>query len=93
MEKTIMRLHVRALALTAGIVWGGAVLLVALANTIWPNYGLGFLGLAASIYPGYHPAPGIVPAVTGGLYGLVDGAIGGAIFAWLYNALSTWFRD
>lgn len=26
--------------------------------------------------------------MTGALYGLVDGAAGGAVFAWLYNFLS-----
>jgi hypothetical protein len=80
-----MRLHVTALALTAGLLWGGAILVVGLANLIWPEYGRAFLELMASIYPGYRPATGIGSVITGTLYGLVDGAIGGAIFAWLYN--------
>jgi hypothetical protein len=37
------------------------------------------------MYPGYEPGPGIGSVLTGTLYGLVDGAIGGAVFAWLYN--------
>lgn len=83
-----MRLHVTAFSLTAGLIWGAAMLLVTLANLIWPNYGHAFLELAASIYPGYHPGSGIVSVISGTLYGLVDGAIGGALFAWVYNLLA-----
>lgn len=80
-----MRLSVIALASTAGVFWGLAVLVVALANLIWPTYGRAFLDLAASIYPGYRPGAGFGSVITGTLYGLVDGACAGAIFAWLYN--------
>ena len=83
-----MRFNVTALALTAGVFWGGALLLVALANLAWPPYGRAFLDLCASIYPGYHPGAGMGSVVTGTLYGLADGAIGGAVFAWLYNLLA-----
>jgi hypothetical protein len=86
-----MRFNVTALAVTAGIFWGGAIFIVALAALLWPGYGRAFLDLAASIYPGYHPGPGIGPLVTGTLYGVVDGAIGGAIFGWLYNLVSRRF--
>ncbi len=86
-----MRFHVTALALTVGLFWGGSLLVVGAANLIWPGYGLAFLELAASIYPGYHPGSGVGSVVTGALYGLVDGAIGGAIFAWIYNVLANLF--
>jgi len=80
-----MKLSVRAFALTAGIVWGGAVLSVGLVNLASPEYGKAFLELCSSIYPGYHAAPTIGSVVVGTLYGLVDGGIGGLVFAWLYN--------
>ena len=80
-----MRLSVIALAWTAGVFWGGAILMVALANLIWPSYGRAFLELTASLYPGYQPGSGLGSVVTGTLYGLVDGAVSGAVFAWLYN--------
>jgi hypothetical protein len=83
-----MRLDVTALALTAGLFCGAAILIVASANLIWPSYGRTFLDLAASVYPGYHPSSGIGSVVTGTLYGFVDGAIGGAVFARLYNLLA-----
>ena len=83
-----MRLNVTALSLTVGLIWAGAILVVAAAHAIWPNYGGAFLDLMASIYSGYHPGPGSGSVIVGTLYGLVDGAIGGAIFGWLYNLLS-----
>lgn len=77
-----MRLNVMALGLAAGILWGGVIFLVALANLLWPGYGAGFLELVASIYPGYSPASGIGSVVLGTVYGLIDGVLGGMIFAW-----------
>jgi hypothetical protein len=82
-----MKLNVTAFALAASVLWGGAVLVVALANLAWPPYGRALLDLAASLYPGYHAGGSAGSAVVGALYGLVDGAIGGAAFAWLYNLL------
>ena len=87
-----MRFNIGALALTVGLFWGGAILLVGVANLIWPGYGQTFLQLAASIYPGYRGGASFGQVVIGTLYGLVDGAIGGAIFAWLHNWLATFFR-
>jgi hypothetical protein len=83
-----MRLNVIALSATAALFWGGAILIVASANLIWPTYGRAFLELAASIYSGYHPSPAIGSVIIGTLYGVVDGAIAGAIFGWLYNILA-----
>jgi hypothetical protein len=83
-----MRINVFALSVTAGLIWGGAMLVVASAHSISPSYGGAFLELVASIYSGYEPGPDIWSIIIGTLYGLVDGAIGGALFGWLYNFLS-----
>jgi len=83
-----MRFNITALAVTAGLFWGGAILIVASANVIWPGYGQAFLQLAASVYPGYDPGTSFGPVVFGTLYGVVDGAVGGALFGWIYNAMS-----
>ena len=80
-----MRLNITAMALAIGLIWGGCILVVGAANLIWPSYGQAFLQLCASIYPGYHPGTGIGSVVTGAIYALVDGGVGGAVFAWLYN--------
>ena len=80
-----MRLSITAMSMAFGILWGACILVVAVANMIWPSYGQAFLELCASIYPGYHPGTGVVSVFIGTIYALVDGGIGGAIFGWLYN--------
>lgn len=80
-----MKLSVKAFAITAGLLWGGAILSVTLVNLAAPTYGQAFLDLCSSIYPGFHASRTIRSVVIGTLYGLLDGGIGGAIFAWLYN--------
>ncbi len=80
-----MKLSIKSLAITAGIIWGGSILLLGIANVIWPSYALGFLQIVDSIYPGYHAGTGGRSVIAGTLYGLIDGAIGGLIFAWVYN--------
>ncbi len=83
-----MRFNLTALALTVGLFSGAAILLVASANAIWPNYGQAFLQLAASIYPGYHPVASVREIIVGTVYGFVDGAIAGWLFGWFYNLLA-----
>jgi hypothetical protein len=80
-----MRLNLKALVLTAGLVWAGSVLMVGVANLIWPGYGTTFLQLVASIYPGYDATGSVAAVIVGTLYALVDGAIFGLVFGWLYN--------
>lgn len=84
-----MRLDVKALAITAGLIWGGALLVVGLANLAWPTYGKDFLQVMASIYSGYGGGGSIGQVIIGTLYGLVDGAIGGALVAWIYNGIAS----
>ena len=83
-----MKLDVKGFALTFGLVWGGAMLLVGVANSLGGDYGQAFLAVMASVYPGYSATGNVGDAIVGALYGLVDGAVGGAILAWIYNRLS-----
>jgi len=80
-----MKWSVKGLAVAAGAGWGGCVFLVGLVNLVWPSYGVAVLDLARSIYPGYGGMSGFGGVIVGTIYALVDGAIVGAIFAWLYN--------
>jgi hypothetical protein len=80
-----MKLSVKGLAMASGILWGVAMLVMGLTNLIWSSYGQQFLQLMASVYPGYHATRSFVEVIVGTLYGAVDGFIGGAVFAWLYN--------
>lgn len=81
-----MKLSVKGMAIALALFWGVlAMFLTGLANMTWPGYGKAFLDLMASVYPGYHATATLGDVVVGALYGLVDGAIGGALFAWVYN--------
>jgi len=65
------------------------ILIVGLCNLAYPAYGLEFLRLVGSLYPGYDATPQVGSVVVGTLYGLVDGSIGGIIFVWLHNRFLT----
>ncbi len=79
-----MKLNLKAFALTAGIFWGVSLFL----TTWWLIFLEGSTGdttFIGRIYPGYCVSP--VGSLIGLGYGLVDGLIGGAFFAWIYNCL------
>jgi len=80
-----MKLSIKALSLTSAIFWGGAILIVGSANLVFPAYGINFLEVISSIYPGYQSGAGLLSVIIGSIYGVVDAGIGAAIFAWLYN--------
>jgi hypothetical protein len=81
-------LNIKAVALTTAIVWGGCLFVTGLVNLAFPSYGLAWLNLAASIYPGYHGPVGFASVLVVGSWGVVDGAAGGAIVGWLYNRVA-----
>ena len=83
-----MRLSVKGMAWAGALVWGGGVFVAALANYFRAGYALSFLNVVDSIYPGYHAATGLGSVFTGTGYALLDGGVGGALVAWLYNQLS-----
>lgn len=80
-----MKLDIRALAVAMGLIWGGMFLFVSVVEAFSPGYGELLLDMAASFYPGYEGPDGIGAVAVVTLYGVVDGAIGGALLAWLYN--------
>lgn len=79
-----MKLDVKACALTCGLVWGLGLFCV----TWWiiafdgPTGEVTFIG---RVYRGYAISPG--GSLVGLIWAFFDGLIGGAVFAWLYNAL------
>lgn len=83
-----MRLSPKGLAITSALLWGGGILFVGLINLAAPSYGTTFLSWTSSIYPGYHNSRRIVDVLVGTGYGLVDGGVGGLLFAWIYNLLA-----
>ncbi len=83
-----MRLSVKGIALTTAALWGGCLLFVGVANLAVPSYGAAFLQGISSIYPGFHVSHTPSAVVVGTAYAVADGAVGGALFAWLYNAFT-----
>jgi hypothetical protein len=81
-----MKLGVIRLGFTVGIIWGGAVFLVATGNLVLTGYGEAFLKVIDSIYPGYHMGQwGFGGVIVATLYAALDGFVVGIIFAWIYN--------
>ena len=79
-----MKLDVKAFALTYAIVWGGGLFLAT-----WWIIALDGSSDAptvlSSLYRGYSISP--VGSLIGLVWATVDGLVGGAIIAWLYNRL------
>jgi hypothetical protein len=81
-----MRINVKALALTCGIVWGIGLF----ALTWWV---MAFDGathevtLIGRLYRGYNISP--VGSLVGLIWGFFDALIGGAITGWLYNRIAS----
>ncbi len=73
---------VKAFGLACGVLTGAVMLIMTLIAS-FTGYGGAFLALMESIYPYY--VISIPGAFIGLIYGFIDGFIGGAIFAWLYN--------
>jgi len=83
-----MKLDVKAFAITCGLVWGLGLFCL----TWWIIAFDGVTGettLIGHIYRGFNISP--IGSVIGLIWAFADGAIGGAIFAWLYNLISNRF--
>ena len=77
-----MRLKVRALALAGGIAWGLVIFLLTYWFLIF-GYEGETLARLSNVYLGYSVT--WYGAFVGLIWGFVDGFIGGALLAWLYN--------
>jgi len=81
-----MKISVKAFALTAGLFLGGSTCFIGCMNLVNPAYGAEYLSSISSVYPGFEHARTIGSVAIGTVYGLVDGAFAGFLFAWIYNA-------
>ncbi|MDO9515130.1 MAG: bacteriophage holin [Syntrophales bacterium] len=80
-----MKLNVKAFGLACGLLWGFALFcmtwwLIALEGSTGDPT---FIG---RFYLGYTLSP--IGSLIGLVWAFVDGAIGGVIFAWLYNVIA-----
>ena len=81
------RLDPKALAYAMGALCGAGVLVIGVFNLSYPEYGLAFLELLASVYPGYTVDRSLDSVLIGTGYALVKGTILGWLLGWLYNRL------
>ena len=82
----MLKLDVRAFAVTCALVWGLGLFVL----TWWIIAFEGATGdptLIGRVYRGYTITP--LGSVIGLAWALLDGLIGGAIFAWLYNVIAS----
>ena len=78
----------KALAISLGGIWGIYVFLLGLVLTFFPNakffwISSEFLELLATLYPGYTST--ITGSFIGLFWGVICGAVGGVVIAWLHN--------
>jgi hypothetical protein len=80
-----MKINVKAFAVTCAIVWGSGLFLL----TWWIIACDGATGeatLIGRLYRGYSISP--VGSIIGLAWATLDGLIGGALFAWIYNYIA-----
>ena len=69
-----MKLNIKAFSLTFGVIWIMAF-----------DGATGEVTLIGHVYRGFNISP--IGSLIGLVWAFADGAVGGAIFAWLYNSI------
>lgn len=75
------KLNVGSLALAVGALWASYMFFIGISSAY--GWGNAFLDVMKSIYIGF--SPGLIGAITGAAWGFLDGAIAGAVVAYVYN--------
>jgi hypothetical protein len=78
------KLRIVPLAVALGAVWALGVLFVGWVSSF--GWGVNFVDVMSSMYIGYKPS--FLGGIIGAIWAFVDGAIGGAIIAVVYNAFA-----
>jgi len=80
------KLDTKAVALAFGILWSLSILFVSITALISTTYLHNIVDFISSIYLGYSLS--LTGILTGMVWAFFDAAIGGLVFAWLYNKLA-----
>ena len=80
-----MKSNVKQAALAGGIIWALTLFLTTLGG-VYFGYGIAFLNVWVSIYPGYNIS--LLGSIIGLVYGFLDMFVGIYIIAWVYGKLS-----
>ena len=77
-----MNLNIKAMAIAFGLVWGVSLFVITWCIILLEGSSdtATFIG---KFYIGYSLTP--VGSLIGLIWGIIDGAIGGVMFGWLYN--------
>ena len=80
-----MKLNVVALATACGVLWGVCILFVGVVSWFSEGYGRSFQEIIGGLYPFYAGNGETVDLLIGTIVGVVDGSVGGALLALIYN--------
>ncbi len=78
------KLNVKALAVGLGVSWGLAMLFVGWVSIF--GWGTKIVEMISSLYIGFEPS--FLGGIIGAIWGFFDGAIGGALIAFVYNTVA-----
>ena len=81
-----MKFNVKAFSITCGLLWGIGLFLLTWWIILFDGASQE-ITIIGRVYRGFSISP--LGSVIGFFWALADGLIGGAIFAWLYNAFAT----
>ena len=81
----MQKLNVKGLALGFGILLSLYVFLIGMASML--GWGTEFVEVFSSLYIGFGPS--FLGSLIGAAWGFVDGVIGGAIIALIYNKIAS----
>jgi hypothetical protein len=76
----------KSMALSFGILWSLGVLIMSMTALVTQSYMHNVVDFLSTIYLGY--SLNFSGIITGMIWGFFDAAIGGFVFAWLYNKLA-----
>jgi len=76
------KLDILSFGLALGITWGLGVLILGIHAWL-TGLSVDVVNMLGSAYVGYKPT--MLGSIIGATWGLVDGFVGGVIFAWIYN--------
>jgi hypothetical protein len=76
--------NIKALAVAIGVLWAIYVLFLGWIAAF--GWGRELVTVLSSLYMGYKPT--FLGGIIGGIWAFVDGAIAGAIIAWVYNLVA-----
>lgn len=79
------KLDTKAVALAFGILWSLGIFTISLIALTSTTYLHNIVDFLSSIYLGY--SLDFFGVIIGMIWGFFDAAIGGLVFAWLYNKL------